>query len=119
MRRAILLATFSAFISGPIMAQDVGGHYIVQGPNFDDSPYGGEAEITRTSSTTCEIVWITQSTSSSGICMRNGPAFAAGYVLGDSIGLVVYQVMSDGSLNGLWTIAGQEGSGTELLVPVQ
>ncbi len=119
MRRTILLAIFAAFIAEPILAQDIGGHYIVQGTNFDGSPYGGEAEITLTSSTTCEIVWITESTSSSGICMRNGPAFSAGYVLGDSIGLMVYQVMSDGALNGLWTLVGQEGSGTELLVPAQ
>ena len=55
MRRAILLATFSAFISGPIMAQDIGGHYIVRGSNFDGSPYSGEAEITLTSSNTCAL----------------------------------------------------------------
>ena len=49
--------------------------------------------------------------------MRNDDAFAAGYVLGDEIGLVVYKVMPDGSLHGLWTIAGKEGNGTEVLTP--
>ena len=33
------------------------------------------------------------------------------------VGLVIYQVQSDGTLDGLWTIAGQEGVGTETLTP--
>jgi hypothetical protein len=40
-------------------------------------------------------------------------------VLGDAIGLVVYKVRADGSLDGLWTIAGKEGSGTEVLTPAK
>ena len=63
------------------------------------------------------IEWTTGPTTSQGICMRNDDAFAAGYVLGDEIGLVVYKVMPDGSLHGLWTIAGKEGNGTEVLTP--
>ena len=38
-------------------------------------------------------------------------------VLGDAIGLIVYQVQSDGSLEGAWTISGKDGSGTEILTP--
>jgi hypothetical protein len=49
--------------------------------------------------------------------MRNQDAFAAGYVMGDSIGLVIYKLMPDGSLNGIWTIAGKNGAGTEVLTP--
>jgi hypothetical protein len=49
--------------------------------------------------------------------MLYGDAFAAGYVLGDAVGLVVYQVKSDGSLEGAWTISGKDGSGTENLTP--
>jgi hypothetical protein len=40
-------------------------------------------------------------------------------VLGDVFGLVVYKVHDDGSLEGLWTIAGKEGNGTEKLMPAQ
>ena len=49
--------------------------------------------------------------------MRNDNAFSAGYVMGQEIGLVVYKVEKDGSLHGLWTIAGKDGSGTEVLTP--
>ena len=91
--------------------------YTVQGTNFDGSPYGGDAKITLTSNTTCEIQWITAASTSKGICMRNGDSFAAGYVLGKEIGLVIYRMMPDGTMNGLWTIAGQTGTGTEVLIP--
>ncbi|WP_246505898.1 hypothetical protein [Mesorhizobium silamurunense] len=49
--------------------------------------------------------------------MRNDNAFSAGYVMGKEIGLVVHKVEKDGSLHGLWTIAGQNGNGTEVLTP--
>nr|WP_245480923.1 hypothetical protein [Mesorhizobium sp. M1E.F.Ca.ET.041.01.1.1] len=49
--------------------------------------------------------------------MRNDNAFSAGYVMGKEIGLVVYKVEDDGSLHGLWTIAGKDGNGTETLTP--
>jgi hypothetical protein len=43
----------------------------------------------------------TGGTTSEGIWMRNGNSFVAGYVLGDSIGLVVYEMKNDGSLDGV------------------
>jgi hypothetical protein len=112
-----VLALLAASV--PVAAQSIGGRYQVQGTNIDGSPYGGEAEITLTSDTTCRIRWVTGPTESTGICMRNGMAFSAGYVLGDKVGLVIYQVMQDGSLNGLWTVANQPGNGTEVLVPIK
>ena len=119
MRKILLLGAMLALAAQPALAQSIGGRYQVQGTNFDGSPYGGEAKITLTSETTCEIVWTTGSTSSTGICMRNDNSFAAGYQMGDKIGLIIYKLMDDGSLNGLWTIAGQEGNGTEVLIPLQ
>ena len=41
------------------------------------------------------------------------------YVLQDAIGLVVYKVGEDGTLDGLWTIAAKEGNGTEVLTPAK
>lgn len=119
MRNILITGALAALMMQPAMAQAIGGRYKVQGTNFDGSPYGGEATITLTSATTCEIVWTTGVTSSNGICMRNDNSFAAGYAMGDKIGLVIYKLMGDGSLNGLWTIAGQEGNGTEVLIPLQ
>ncbi len=117
MFRLIASALLGACFALPAAAQSIGGSYAVAGTNFDGSPYTGTAEIVLTSQTTCTIHWTTGGSTSEGICMRNDDSFAAGYVLGDAIGLVVYKVQDDGSLHGLWTIAGKEGNGTEILTP--
>jgi hypothetical protein len=116
--RMILLAASLALAAAtlPAAAQDIGGRYEVRGTNFDGSRYGGEAVIRITSDTTCEIVWNTGGTAE-GICMRSGNALAAGYTMGGEVGLVIYRILPDGRLDGVWTIAGQDGHGTELLVP--
>ena len=110
------IATATLVFATVAQAQDIGGTYDVAGTNFDGSRYGGTAEIKLTSETTCQIVWETGSTAR-GICMRNGSMFSAGYVMGDAVGLVLYRINTDGSLEGLWTVAGQDGVGTETLTP--
>jgi hypothetical protein len=113
------IAVTGAFVAGfaaSALAADVGGKYDVRGVNPDGSKYRGTARITITSNTTCSIVWDVGQ-ESSGICMRNGIALAAGYVLGDKVGLVIYEIRDDGTLDGIWTIADEDGSGTELLIP--
>jgi hypothetical protein len=117
MRKLLLTAALAALCATPAAAQSIGGSYTVAGTNFDGSAYTGEAEITLTSETTCVVKWTTGTTTSDGICMRNDDAFSAAYVLNDEIGLVTYKVHEDGSLHGLWTIAGKEGNGTEVLTP--
>lgn len=117
MRHFVLAGLFALASCSLAAAQDVGGSYAVEGTNINGSPYGGTAEITLLSETTCAIEWTTGSTTSSGICMRNGNAFSAGYVLGDAIGLLIYEIMEDGSMEGIWTVAGQDGTGTETLTP--
>ena len=110
-------AVLAAGLASSAFAADIGGTYNIAGTNLDGSKYGGTAEITVTTKNTCRIVWKTGSSESSGICMRNGPAFAAGYVLGNDVGLVIYQIMDDGTLDGIWTVADTEGVGTETLTP--
>ena len=100
-------------------AQSLPGKYQVAGKNPDGSTYSGTAQIVATSETTCRIVWETGASISEGICMRNGNSFAAGYMLGDAIGLVVYKIMADGTLEGLWTIADKGGAGEEVLTPIE
>lgn len=113
---SLLLASAFAF---PLAATAQEGRYSVAGTNLDGSPYGGEAEIVLSSDTTCVIRWLTGTTESRGICMRNDDSFAAGYQLGDTVGLVIYKVMQDGSLHGLWTVSGAPGNGTEVLTPIR
>jgi hypothetical protein len=98
-------------------AQNLGGDYSVEGTNLNGSPYSGDARITVISETTCTIEWVTGGTTSSGFCMRNDDAFAAGYVMGDAIGLIIYKMEDGGVLKGLWTITGKDGVGTEVLTP--
>ncbi|MEI9413573.1 hypothetical protein [Mesorhizobium sp. Cs1321R2N1] len=117
MRQLLLSFALLSLATLPAAAQSIGGTYTVAGTNFDGSSYDGEATITLTSGTTCAIHWETGGSSSDGICMRNDNAFSAGYAMGKDIGLVVYKVEDDGSLHGLWTIAGKEGNGTEVLTP--
>lgn len=100
-------------------AGDVGGTYRIEGTNANGSPYKGTATITVTSSNTCRIVWKTGPTTSEGICMRNQNAFSAGYVLQGDVGLIIYQINDDGTMDGLWTVADQPGVGTERLIPIR
>ena len=118
MRMPLLLAAFAAASSGAAQAQTIGERYEVIGANIDGSPYRGQAQIVVTSQNTCRIMWSAGGTSE-GICMRNANAFTAAYSLKGKVGLVIYQLMQDGSLQGLWTIADTQGIGRETLVPVR
>jgi hypothetical protein len=118
-RKIIIMTATVACMAWPAFAQSIGGRYSVEGKNLDGSSYSGEAEIVLTSETTCAIKWETGDTESVGICMRNDSSFAAAYVMGDITGLVIYEIMPDGTLNGLWTISGSEGNGAEILTPLK
>lgn len=119
MRTFVLSLATAALLASPALAQHVGGKYQVTGTNFDGSPYRGAATISRSSNSTCRIEWQTGGTNSSGFCMLAGGSLAAAYKLNDSVGLVLYELQSDGSLKGTWTIADKPGSGTEVLTPAK
>ena len=115
--KKLILAGLALCCAGAAMAEGVVGHYVVNGTNLDGSPYKGEADITATSDVTCSIVWKTGGSTSNGICMRDGNAFTAGYVLNGKVGLVIYLIQGDGSLRGTWTVDGVNAVGTENLTP--
>lgn len=118
MRHLLATAALLAFAT-PALAAEVGGSYSVTGTNINGTEYEGTAEITVISNSTCAISWTTGSGSASeGICMLLDSAFAAGYVLDGQVGLIIYQVDDEGVLDGVWTIAGQDGAGTETLTPM-
>jgi hypothetical protein len=121
MKMTVLIASAFLLLASVASASaaDLPGMYRVEGKNADGSAYAGTAQIVATSEVTCRITCKTGSTASEGICMRNGNSFAAGYVLGDSIGLVVYKIMDDGTLEGAWTIADDGGVGEEILTPMK
>lgn len=115
----IALFVAATLAAAPALAETVvrDGAYSVKGTNFDGSSYSGTAKIKIISNTTCEIVWNTGGSTSRGICMRDSDSFAAAYQMGNSYGLVIYKINDDGSLNGVWTIAGKSGAGSETLTP--
>ncbi len=118
MKKLLISAAFVAASIGAAQAQSIGGRYDVIGANLDGSPYRGQAQIVVTSNNTCRIMWSAGGTSE-GICMRNANAFTAAYSMKGKVGLVIYQVMNDGSMQGLWTLADTQGVGRETLVPVR
>jgi hypothetical protein len=116
MKRLLIGALLAGGLVSHANAQTVhAGTYDVKGTNLDGSRYEGTATITLSSDTTCTIEWTTGDSTSEGVCMLNDNAFAAAYVLEDEIGLVVYEVKDRGVLDGVWTITGRDGSGTEVL----
>lgn len=117
MTRMLAAALVLAFLQSGAMAQDIGGSYHVSGTNLDGSKYGGDATITLQSDVTCSIRWNTGGAGADGICMRDKGVFVAAYVMGNSVGLVVYDILPDGTLSGRWTITGETGVGTEVLSP--
>jgi len=119
MRILIAAVVLTAGFAATASAQSVGGKYDVHGTNFDGSSYEGTAVINRSSDSTCRIHWQTGSSSSDGFCMLANKSLAAAYKLGDDVGLVLYELQSDGSLKGYWTIADKSGSGTETLTPAK
>ena len=114
----ILLATAALAVMASAAAAQEYYDYNVAGTDLDGSPYVGQARVTLLSDTTCQIVWVSGDTTSTGICMRYGIAFSAAYELGDAVGLGIYEIMDDGTMDGVWTIAGQSGTGTEVLSPM-
>lgn len=114
--RGIALA-LALILAGPATAQQVGGTYAVRGVNLDGSSYGGTVEITPTSDYTCDIVWTTGGATSTGICMLDEQTLAAGYELNGKVGLVIYRIHKDGTLDGTWTVAGVNAVGAEYLTP--
>ena len=115
--KAILLAAGLSVMAGTAAAQSIGGNYDVTGTGLNGAAYGGTARITLTSETTCNITWKTGSQTFTGICMRNGDSFAAAYVGEGATGLVIYKVLGNGTLQGIWTVANANGAGTETLTP--
>lgn len=119
MKKLVVAASLAMLAVAPASAQSIGGKYTVEGTNLDGSAYNGTAEVTLTSDTTCVIHWDTNGTASDGICARNDDSFAAAHITDGEVGLIIYKVGEDGSMEGLWTIAGKEGNGTEKMTPAQ
>ena len=117
MRRMALAAALMSLALPAAAAEFREGSYTVDGTNLDGSSYSGTAVVKLLSDTTCEIDWTTGSTTSVGLCMMMDGVVAAAYRQGENVGVTMYHINDDGTLTGAWTVAGQNGSGTEKLTP--
>ena len=117
MKRIFFALLGLAAFSLPAAAFDISGKYVAKGTNFDGSTYEGTAEIAKLSNTTCVVVWKIAGREYDGICMKNKDGFAAAYEMDGQVGLLLYRMEADGSLEGTWTITGERGAGTEVLIP--
>lgn len=112
------LTAFIACASSVAYAQDIGGTYGVSGTNFDGSSYSGTATVEMTARHTCRINWRTGESVSQGFCMVHDGTMAASYSFSSGeVGIVIYDVLGDGTLDGTWTLANSNGLGTEVLRP--
>lgn len=93
------------------------GTYTAAGTGLDGAAYAGTARIEALSDTTCAISWDIAGVAFDGICMRAGDVFSIGYITEGAVGLGIYRIGTDGVLRGVWTVAGEAGSGTETLTP--
>lgn len=107
---------FVAVVSAASAGQ-IGGRYSVAGSNLDGSKYSGTVDITISSNTACTIVWHTGGDDLTGICMRSADTLVAAYVADGAVGLVLYKIEDNGTLDGVWTAANQNGVGTDVLTP--
>jgi hypothetical protein len=120
MRNALfaLPALALAAAIGVMDARSFDGRYDVIGADPDGAPYRGRARIVADGPDGCRIAW-SGGAGADGVCLRAGRSFTAAYRSQGKAGLAVYQIMGDGSMQGLWTLDDIGGVGRETLVPVR
>jgi hypothetical protein len=93
--------------------------YDETGTNPDGSKYTGTVAISVVSDTTFTIQWTIGGETYRGFGMRMNDSLAATYMINGQPGLVIYKVEDTGTLHGLWTVRGENGNGTDILIPHQ
>lgn len=94
-------------------------HYNAIGKNPDGSKYSGTVDIVVISDTTFSIVWHIGGSIYKGFGMRRNESLAATYTIGGEPGLVIYESDRKGGFSGLWSVRGEDGSGSEVLIPAK
>jgi hypothetical protein len=98
-------------------AENLGGRYRMEGVTQAGSSYSGTAEIVMMSTNTCRIKF---SDGSAGICMFEGVTISVAYLVHGKLGLSIYEICSDGSLQGRFIDDYHgEGIGKEKLTPIR
>jgi hypothetical protein len=122
-RKVFVLAAFIALLCPVVAAQDIGGRYKSEGTDPAGGHFSLTAEIEMLPENTCRIKW---SDGSSGICFLTGTTFSIAYIIHGAVGLGVYEVSSDGTIEGPFIDDFHGGGigtggkiGTEKLTPIR
>lgn len=115
MRRFVLILTGWIALASAAAAQDITGQYTMQGNQPGGSSYTGVTEIVATGQT----YQIDQDNGTlTGVGLLVGNQFSVAVSDGIDTYLGVYEVMEDGTLQGIWTVEGEDRVGIETLTPV-
>jgi len=87
------------------------GDYSILGTNVDGSGYDGELSIIKQGEV-WQLVWSVGSDTYDGIGITSGNVLAAAYG-GQGCGVVVYSIQSNGELDGIWGMWGNNNLGAE------
>ncbi|MFD2184699.1 hypothetical protein [Rhodoplanes azumiensis] len=119
MRRTLAAIVIAGALVSPAAAETLmlAKSYSVSGTNPDGSSYSGTLALQVISDTTYTVRWSIGGETYTGFGMRMNDYLAATYTMDGKPGLVMYKVEDGGVLRGLWSVRGQNGSGTETLTP--
>ncbi len=116
MKAFMLFTIIGLTLAGSAFA-DVAGTYTGSGTNPDGSKYDTEVVITKTGQSYSVQWYFDGNLGYAGVGIMKNGLFCVGYASPDGYGVVVYEVMDDGSLEGIWTGPGAQTLGSETLTP--
>lgn len=114
--RKVLLVTLLACAAAGAAFADVAGEYSGSGSNpGGEGSYTCDVTITK-SGPTYGVVWFFDGQPGyEGVGLMKDGLFCVGYASSGGYGVVVYEVMTDGSLKGVWATPGFDDLGSETL----
>ena len=117
MKNLLLCVSLAIGFSAGAQGRDI-RFYAAEGVSLDGSEYHGTAYIEKTADHTCRIVWRIEQSDFEGVCMWYEGVLSVSFAAYGYVGMVIYKVNTDGSMQGAWTYADRDGLGTETLTPI-
>jgi len=116
MKYLLFVATVIALSSATAAFGDVAGTYTGSGSNPGGAgTYDCEVVIAKTGGVYSVQWYFGGALGYDGVGILKSGLFCVGFASPDGYGVVVYDVKTDGSLDGVWTMVGSEELGTETL----
>jgi len=114
MRRLAGCVLALGLLAQPALAQRA-GLFSVEGRNADGTTYTGTLETARQRDGAWQVTWRVGPDTIRGIGFLQGDLLAVAYAVNNQPGIVVFRILSDGRLDGPWTMG--DGIGQEVATP--